>query len=202
MPENSRGDIMVNLMQPIPLGYGRAAKEAQSIAAPLLTAAALSLAGVVAGADGAAFRWPGITLLVLVTTSVALVASIQLSYHARQYLYSRQDIDDWYQPEYRTDTPAYDLLCDWQLKDYRKWARFNRRGLACFNAGTILLGAGVALALLPPEIGRQAEWRWAAAAIVIAATIADMAWTFYVYRRTRELEAQRRSSLTGIVNKM
>lgn len=193
---------MVSLMQPIPLGYGRAAKEAQSIAAPLLAAAALSLAGVVAGAEGKTFRWPGITLMVLVVASIALVASIQLNYHSRQYLYSRQDIDDWYYPEHKPDMPTYKRLCDWQLEDYGRWARFNRRGLACFNAGTILLGAGVTLALLPPELGRQSEWRWAAAIIVTVATVADALWIFLVYKRTRNLEGERRNSLTAIINKM
>ena len=71
-------------------GFGAAAKEAHFIAAPLLTAAALSLAGVVAGADDA-FRWPGITLLLLVATSMTLVASIQMSYYALQFKFTEAE---------------------------------------------------------------------------------------------------------------
>ena len=84
-------------------GFGAAAKEAHFIAAPLLTAAALSLAGVVAGADDA-FRWPGITLLLLVATSMTLVASIQMSYYALQFKFTeaerkeRQKARGWTEP--------------------------------------------------------------------------------------------------------
>ncbi|MGK3941376.1 hypothetical protein ABK046_23430 [Streptomyces caeruleatus] len=71
-------------------GFGTAAKEAHFIAAPLLTAAALSLAGVVAGADDE-FRWPGVTLFLLVATSMALIASIQISYYALQFKFTEEE---------------------------------------------------------------------------------------------------------------
>lgn len=189
------------LGQPVPLGYGRAAKEAQAIAAPLLAAAALSLAGVVAGAGDDPFRWPGVTLLALVTSSLTLIASIQLNFHARQYFYSRQDIDDWYLPEYPANSDAYAQLCRWQHKDFRIWSRYNRWGAHCFNSGTLLLGLAVAMALIPPLDGRQPGWRWSAAVLVLLCTLADGLWTWHLYRTVGQLDEKRGKRLTEIVNK-
>jgi hypothetical protein len=79
--------------RPRPYGYEAAMKDAFSIAAPLFTAASLSLAGVVAGADKA-FRLPGLTLLMLVASSLVLVAAIQINYYARQFVFTVKDLHE------------------------------------------------------------------------------------------------------------
>lgn len=190
---------MALLRAPVPLGYGQASKEAHSIAAPLLTGAALALAGVVAGAGDKVFRWPGVSLLMLVATSMALIASIQLHYYSRQFLYSRQDIHDWYDLD---DGPGHELqltrLYAWQGDDYTKWASYNDRAVRCFNAGTVLLGLGVVAALIPPDGVRQASWRWAAAALVLVCTAAETAWTLAIYRKNARLSDKRGSALSAI----
>lgn len=162
---------------PRPLGYGPAGALALFVAAPLLAAAALSLAGVVGGADDE-FRWPGPILLLLVVATLVLIASIQLSYHGRIYLYSHDDLVSWLSSEHVDKHKV--ALWEKQKDDQRKWKKYNTASVHCFNAGTVLLGLGISAALVPPECSRQPDWRWTAAAIVLIATIVDGIWVTYL----------------------
>ncbi|MEU9174772.1 hypothetical protein AB0D34_44655 [Streptomyces sp. NPDC048420] len=163
---------------PEPYGYGQGSTSALFIAAPLLTAAALGLAGVVGGADDE-FQWPGPTLLLLVIAALALIASIQFAYHARLYLYSYDDLECWLGPAH-VKAFASDLRVK-QEKDQEVWARYQLWAVHAFNFGTILLGLGIAAALVPPDCGKQIECRWAAAAVVLTATLADAVWVLYMH---------------------
>ncbi|MFF7054133.1 hypothetical protein ACFY94_37830 [Streptomyces griseorubiginosus] len=165
---------------PKPYGYGPASASALFIAAPLFTAAALSLAGVVGGADDE-FRWPGPILLILVIAALILVASIQLAYYARLHLYSYDDLVTWLGPGYVEDYETR-LRSD-QKRDQKIWTRYQLRAVHAFNVGTMLLGVGVAAALVPPVCGEQPKWRWAAAAVVCAATVIDAIWVTYMHMK-------------------
>ena len=157
-------------------GFGAAAKEAHFIAAPLLTAAALGLAGAVAGAEDA-FRWPGITLLLLVVTSMTLIASIQLSYYALQFRFTKKEweerraINESAEP---TQAEEQRILQQSQIayEDNLRYAG------VVFNCGTLMLGLGIAAALVPPDCGAQAAWRIASAIFVLVCTIADAVWVW------------------------
>ncbi|WP_329118270.1 hypothetical protein [Streptomyces sp. NBC_01465] len=193
---------MATLRAPVPLGYGNSATEVQSIAAPLLAAAALSLAGVVAAASGPFFRWPGATLLLLVGTALLLVASIQLRAYARQYLYSRQDIHDWYPETVGPQTEDYfSKLYEFQGEDYNTWVRFTDRAVRCFNAGTILLGCGVAAVLVPPPGSSDDWWRWSAMGLVLACTLVDVFWTLSIQPENGRLRIDRKKELNEILSK-
>ncbi len=150
------------------------------VAAPLLTAAALGLAGVVGGADDE-FRWPGPTLLLLVVSALVLIASIQLSYHARLYLYSYDDLVNWLSDKYVSNNE--DVLWQNQQDDYKEWLKYNTAAVLCFNVGTLLLGFGVAAALVPPDCSKQPGWRWLAALVVLLATMADAVWIAFLHRK-------------------
>jgi hypothetical protein len=163
---------------PEPYGYGHGSSSALFIAAPLLTAAALGLAGVVGGADDE-FQWPGPTLLLLVIAALALVASIQFAYHARLYLYSYDDLQCWLGPEH-VKAFASDLRVR-QEEDQDVWAKYQLWAVHAFNCGTILLGIGIAAALVPPDCGKQIECRWAAAVLVLIATLVDAVWVIYMH---------------------
>ncbi|WP_328749896.1 hypothetical protein OHT57_31150 [Streptomyces sp. NBC_00285] len=163
---------------PEPYGYGQGSASALFIAAPLLTAAALSLAGVVGGADDE-FQWPGPTLLLLVTAALALIASIQFAYHARLYLYSHGDLESWLGPAH-VKAFASDLRVK-QERDQEVWSRYQLWAVHAFNSGTILLGIGIAAALVPPDCGRQIECRWAASIVVLTATLTDAVWVIYMH---------------------
>jgi hypothetical protein len=162
---------------------------AHFITAPLLVAASISLAGVVGGADRQ-FRWPGLTLLLLVLAALALIASIQLSYHARRYLYSYQDLNDWYSQEFVewNDKHAVEAhrFRPKQQRDFDLWEKINERAVHSFNIGTVLLGMGLAAALAPPDGGKQAVWRWIAAALVTAAALVETTWIANMYIRKKQ----------------
>ncbi|MFD4503286.1 hypothetical protein [Streptomyces sp. NPDC058457] len=176
MTEES-SDERRSALKPPPLGIGAATKEAHFVAAPLLTAAALSLAGVVGGADDE-FRWPGPTLLLLVVTALTLIFSMQLAYNARTFLYSRQDlVDDLAEGEGGPPSDAYvgEMFANAQAR----WRRENRHAVIVYDLGTVLLGLGIAASLAPPECGKQAAWRWTAAAVVLVCSLADGAWAAF-----------------------
>ncbi|MFS8200855.1 hypothetical protein ACLVWQ_19480 [Streptomyces sp. CWNU-52B] len=169
------------------LGYDAAMKEAHFIAAPLLTAAALSLAGVVGGADKR-FLWPGPTLLLLVATAMTLLASMQLNYYARQFLFTYREleqnwidhVDKWHNragdPELRK------VLLPKHNKAQVRYKKFASRAVHTYNAGTLLLGLGIAASLAPPGDGKQALWRWTAAGLVAACTLAEGVWIVRIYK--------------------
>lgn len=144
-------------------GYDAAMKDAFFIAAPLFTAAALSLAGVVAGSDEA-FLLPGPTLILLVASALVLIAAIQLNYYARQFAFSFKDVEDrlghvdaWQRlpPLERNQRFARRLRV--AQRRYRRFANYSAR---CFNLGLLLLGLGVACALAPSDTAKQHMGRW------------------------------------------
>ncbi|WP_320778175.1 hypothetical protein [Streptomyces sp. CRN 30] len=116
--------------------------------------------------------------MLLVIAALSLVASIQLAYHARLYLYSYDDLTCWLGPEYVADKSS--ALKSKQQQDQVVWKRYQVRAVHAFNLGTLLLGLGIAAALVPPDGGRQVEWRWTAAAVVLTATLVDGVWVTYL----------------------
>ena len=168
-----------------PLGRPKTLESAHFVTAPLLVAAALSLAGVVAVAE-TWFRWSGPTLLLFVFTAVMLLASIQLSYYARQYLYSRADLADWCSEEYvqqhESDWSENGILAR-QQRDFKEWQKYSDWAVHCYNLGSVLLGLGISAALVPPDAARQADWRWTAAALVVAADLVEIIWISKLYFR-------------------
>ncbi|MGW6736171.1 hypothetical protein [Streptomyces sp. NPDC055013] len=157
-----------------PDGFGEASKQAHFVAAPLLTAAALGLAGVVGGADDE-FKWPGITLLLLVMTSMALIASIQMGYYALQFKFTEDEMEE------RRKARLWPPLTEEERRLILEHSQITyensvRRANITFNAGTLMLGVGIAAALVPPDCADQPGWRTGAAVFVLLCTIADGVW--------------------------
>lgn len=188
MPD-SLDDLAPPWQRPTPLGYGQGAKEAQFVAAPLLAAAALGLAGVVAGAKDDLFLLSGPTLLVLVLSAMALIYSIQLAYHSRKFLYSRQDVHDWHELT-DADGELERMLRRQQYNDFHIWWTYNNRANRLFNTGTVLLAFGVAAALAPGADSSQQAWRWVAAGIVLACAVGEIYWQHKLNRQVNERAAQ------------
>jgi hypothetical protein len=149
----------------------------------LLAAAALGLAGVVAGAKDKLFLLSGPTLLILVLSAAALIFSIQLAYHARKFLYSRQDVLDWYglDPDVG-ESEELEKLSRAQSNDFKTWDKYNNLATRYFNQGTVLLGIGVAGALAPGADSSQQKWRWAAAGFILACTFGEIYWQWKLRR--------------------
>ncbi|MGW1727205.1 hypothetical protein ACWCQK_30320 [Streptomyces sp. NPDC002306] len=162
-------------------------KEAFFLAAPLFTAASLSLAGVVAGADDE-FLLPGLTLLLLVASSLILIAAIQLQYYARQFSFSLKEIEEqlahvalW---SNKTDSQRSLGFQRIRAASYKRYVRFARPSVYCFNIGVLLLGLGIACALAPPNCGKQVVWRWIACSMVTAATVVEAVWIWFLIFRS------------------
>jgi hypothetical protein len=160
-------------------GYPKSVHKAVNIAAPLLAAAAVTLTGVVA-ADEIEFRWPAVAMLCLVLATVALVASIQLGFRARRYMFTREELEEWF-----AGTP--------RLAEYFKEAHNQDRALAIarntwdnkvasavytYNIGTVLLGLGLAAVLLPKSDSEQPGVRWAAMVVTLVATLGELIWSW------------------------
>ncbi|MDH6452409.1 MULTISPECIES: hypothetical protein [unclassified Streptomyces] len=159
------------------LGLPEAAKQALFITAPLLTAAALGLAGVVGGA-AKEFQWPGITLLLLVATSMILILSIQLGYDALQFRYTPAQVEEDIRVHGRVHHSAEELnaIVNNAFKVYK---RRIRHAIFCFNLGTLMLGLGISAVLVPPPCTPQPGWRMAAAVLVLVCTVLDAIWIAY-----------------------
>ncbi|MFD3931161.1 hypothetical protein [Streptomyces sp. NPDC058614] len=153
-----------NWQGPARPGYAEASAAAHFVAAPLLTAASLSLIGVIS-ADKDNFGWPGVALLLLVLATVFLMGSIQLAFNARKHLYSRQHLIDWYGEEAVEES---EVLRTQQSNDRLLWDSKIPRAVNWFNAGTIVLGLGVAATLVPTSESPQYPLRWAAAGLALA----------------------------------
>ncbi|WP_435225035.1 hypothetical protein [Streptomyces sp. Tue6028] len=163
--------------RPTPLGIVRASETALFIAAPLLTAGSLSLIGVVC-ADADKIRLAGPTLLLLVTAVILLLLSIQLGFHARQWIYSYEDLQNWT----GLSEPRKDDLEIQRRECVSGEEKLERAGMV-YNAGTVLLAFGVAMVLVPRGTGDLAVWRWAATILVAVASIAQVIWTLRLYDR-------------------
>ncbi|WP_405931236.1 hypothetical protein [Streptomyces sp. NBC_00827] len=172
--DDTKFEPALHVGYPEPLGLVRASDVALTVAAPLLTAGALSLIGVVC-ADAARFHWPGPALLLLVLTVLSLVSSIQLGYQARQYLYSYQDLKDW-----RGEAPEKKFV-ESQHKDYVKWLDKTLYAGFAYNFGTVLLLLSVATVLIPKGTGPLAVWRWIAAGLVLVAAMGEVIWSYWIY---------------------
>ncbi|WP_147304360.1 MULTISPECIES: hypothetical protein [unclassified Streptomyces] len=163
---------------PVPLGYAEASVALQTVSAPLLAGASLTLLGVIV-VDAGDFRWPGLTLLIVVSASMALIASMQIGADARQYLYNRDTINAWYTEDEQRRSAG---LKQRRERDFHRWRRRNRRAAIAFNTGTLLLILAVSTALAPP--GRdQAVWRWIAAGLALAGAFVEAWWVHRLFRR-------------------
>ncbi|MCI3239578.1 hypothetical protein [Streptomyces spinosisporus] len=130
-------------------------------------------------ADANEFKFAGPALLLLVSAVIALLLSIQLGYHARQWIYSYEEICNWTARKCPTNRSL-----ETQSKDFRKGKeKLDRAGLA-YNAGTVFLSFAVAAALIPDRPGDLTVWRWIAAAFVTAAAIGESIWAIKIYAGT------------------
>lgn len=164
--------------KPEPLGYGQSADFAHFFAAPLLTAAAVVLIGVVLSTETDKIRYPGPVLLLLVLAVVALVTSVQSGFHARSRLYSAADVTAWHGEE--DVRRNYEALQKRQRENCQEWKRVIECAVMAYNIGVALLGFGVALCLVPlgsaHTLNAVAQWM-ASGALAIAAAI-ELFWVF------------------------
>ena len=166
---------------PPKIGYVNAAQNAHFVAAPLLAAAAIGIAGVMA-ADGDKFRWPGPAMTLMTVCAVFFVSCIQSSFNAATHLFNPADLDAWYGS---SEKPPDTVLMQIQQRDFQIWKQSSRRAVRLYNWGVVTLGSGTAVALSPPGNASSAHavCRWAACAFVLVATLRVAAATATEARR-------------------
>jgi hypothetical protein len=156
----------------VPDRYGDAAavQAMTSVAAPLLSSGALVFIGLVVKS----LRYPGLTLLIMMSALVALVVAVQCGFWARQYASTPQEIEQWWPdlPErLRIERARAD---QWQDRvNHDLWAG---RARWAYGAGIVLLWLGVAAAVIPPSEASQPMLRWMAAALGASAALAEIVW--------------------------
>ncbi|BAL89869.1 hypothetical protein AMIS_46490 [Actinoplanes missouriensis 431] len=158
--------------KPTPLSYGQALESASMVAAPLLAGFSIAFLGVV-GADADKFRWPGQAMLLLLCASICLVAAIQCGFHARQFLYSPADVDDWWPAEDLTVAGRAQRLRDEQNAAFTVWQRWAGYSRNCYNGGIVLFACAAALVIAPPEDAGGAAFRWIGTGVALAAALAE-----------------------------
>jgi hypothetical protein len=167
--------------RPAPFGHPAAIESLASIAAPLLAGFSITLIAVV-GQAPQEFRWPGITMTILAAAASVLVWSVQCGFWTRQYAVSRADVYDWF-GDFKNDPGLEADIQAEQIKGgrlYRGWERRTRRSYA---AGILLLLAGVATCVAPPQPGKktgvtvaQPFLRWVGVVVIAVAFLAELLW--------------------------
>ncbi|HEY2552232.1 MAG TPA: hypothetical protein VGI64_16815 [Streptosporangiaceae bacterium] len=174
--------------KPAPLGYGNAIDSVGTVGSSLL--AGFSLASVIVVTSSAGqFRWPGAAVLALAAAAVALIAAVQFTYNTRQFLWSGADVRHWW-PELQENSELEMRLREEQAESFGRWQAWARWTRTAHGAGVLILLAGLALALPPPQGGAQAGLRWAAFGVAAAGCLGEALWTAAIwydrrYRRAR-----------------
>ena len=127
-------------------------------------------------------------MLTFLITAVCFVAAIQFGFHARQYLYSPAEVEEWWPPDDMVVPGRRERLQEEQRDAYNHWRLWAHRARRLYNAGLGFASLAVALAVVPPMDATLAESsiRWATAAIAVIAALVDfMAMVARRQRRTR-----------------
>jgi hypothetical protein len=168
-----------------PYGEHSGTDAVTTVAAPLLAAAAVTLAGVIIQQEDA-LRLPGTTLLILTGAILVLVASVQCGAWARRYMTTPDQMHSWWPGA----NPARRAIIEQEQRLYSKrlniWA-----GLAAltFNVGLVLLWSGLSVALVPTDNSAQPGLRWVACVVAATGAVIEVIWVIVAqsarYRRRR-----------------
>lgn len=142
-----------------------------TIAAPLLASVSIALIAVVLS-SASAFRLVNPVLLLLVLAAAALIATVEFSFLARQYVVTPSEMEDWW-PDHEAPLRRTALRREqrYHVAQFRSWTVRARRA---YNTGILALSLGVALLVVPHghiSLGR--------AVVIIAAGLAfaaELAW--------------------------
>jgi len=118
----------------------------------VLAGFSLALVSVIAQ-DPTHFRWPGATLAALTVPIFCLLVAVRVGARARGIAGETKYAEE-----------AYEIL--------------SRRTVRMYGIGICSLWACIAMTVAPPLSGeREAAFRWAAFALAIAASVAEVVWT-------------------------
>jgi hypothetical protein len=157
-------------------GYYSAASALESmgsVSAPLLAGFSLSITTIVLTASDA-LRWPGVTAAFSTFAALAMIASVQFAFWAKQNVATPSDMREWWDD---ADTPAGRPFRITELERYRTvFNTYSRRARWAYDLGIVALLASLATALAPPTHATQPLLRWISAAVVLIAAGLELAW--------------------------
>lgn len=161
--------------KPRPLGYSAAMDSVGTVASPLLAGFALASVVVISD-DSGNFRWPGAGILALSVAAILFLGALEASFNARRFIWSAADVLDWW-PEITPGSTDEDNLRAEQSEAFELWEKWVGWARRMYNGGVLALLVGLG-SVLPPPLGphMEAALRWAAAGVVFAAFIAELAW--------------------------
>lgn len=160
---------------PAPGYYGAASAldSMGSVSAPLLAGFSLSITTIVLTTSDA-LRWPGITAAFSTFAALALIASVQFAFWAKQNVATPSDMREWWDD---SDTPAGRPFRITELERYRKvYNAYSRRARLTYDLGIVALLASLGSALAPPTHANQPFLRWTSAGVVLIAVGVEVAW--------------------------
>jgi hypothetical protein len=158
----------------IPFGYAASVESMGSIAAPLLASVNAGVL-VFALSSEESFRWPTVTLFLLGCSLLALLAAVQATFHARQYVVTPSEIEEWY-PD--SDVPSMRQHLReqqrWHWREHTTWAG---RATLAYDAGLASFLLALATITVPTgPLDDVSRGRWAVVAVALLGVIAELAW--------------------------
>ena len=162
---------------PFPVGYAAAIDSMGSIAAPLLASVSAALATLVI-ANEKAFRWPSLTVFLLVGAALALITAVQCTFRARQYVAMPSDLEQWWPIN---DVAGIALRRQYQryhVVRHQAWATAASRA---YNAGLLCFLLGLTLIVTPP--GHLDDGRRAVVALALLGALSEVVWIVYTHFR-------------------
>jgi hypothetical protein len=144
------------------------------IAAPVLAGFCLALIGVIAQAPSQ-FRWPGATLIVLMTPIFCLLYAVRAGYLARAYLYGADALKEYFAENGISPELTKQALPRAQRRLLGGYKKASRLTLLAYGAGISALWVCIAMTVAPPASSTHEEaFRWTGFAIAIAASAGEV----------------------------
>jgi len=155
---------------PGPLGYPDAIASMGTVAAPLLAGFALTLLGIVLTSPER-LRWADWVALPLVVGTVALLASVQFTFWARQYAASPAALTEWH-PEATAADREMNREEQWSYRaTHDRWAV---RASRAYQIGIVMLLGAMVLILVPK--GTPSDLRLATISVALLASLLEVVW--------------------------
>lgn len=168
---------------PFPVGYPGAIDSMGSVAAPLLASVSAALATLVIPNERA-FRWPELTVLLLIAATLTLITAVQCAFRARQYVVTPADLEQWYPISDASGIELRRQMQRYHVQKHEAWATWASR---FYNAGLLCLLLGLALITLPPgHIGNE---RLVVAVLAFLGVASEVAWIVDTHLK-RDLSVQ------------
>jgi hypothetical protein len=156
---------------PFPYGYAGAIENMGLVAAPLLAGFSITLAALVI-TNAAGFYWTNAILFLLVGATLALIASVQLTFRARQYVVTPSELEEWWADH--EDAGRRALLRREQRYHRREYRYWSTRARYSYDAGILLFLAGISALLVPPGgVSDASNGRLAAIALAFAGLLLE-----------------------------